>query len=201
MSDPHVISETTISKITQERRIESDFDSLTCTFEAKLEAFNPVKNAFALNSYFTPGNGVKGVLKALAHDFPHLHQAANEGKPDGSLTDFMGLYVLIHDDRPFYVGISRKVVNRLNQHLRVANHFAASLAYKIARINEGDNSDSEDRKPQRKELEAEKIKAAQVFLLEQRAAILPFHNHDELYLFEVFVSMKYKTCLNSFETH
>lgn len=49
--------------------------------------------------------------------------------------------------------------------------------------------------------QAEKKQAAQVFLLAQRAAILPFHNHDELYLFEVFVSMKYKTCLNSFETH
>jgi hypothetical protein len=201
MSNTYVISESTIAKITQERRIESDFDSLTCAFEAKLEAFNPIEHAFALNAYFTPGIGVKGVLKALARDFPHLHQAASEGKPDGLLTDFMGLYVLIHDDRPFYVGISRKVVNRLNQHLKGHSHFSASLAYKIARINEGDHSVSGDRKSQRKELEAEKIKAAQVFLLAQRAAILPFNNHDELYLFEVFLSMKYKTCLNTFETH
>lgn len=200
MGNSHTISKETIAKITKERDIETDFYILTNAFEEKLKAFDPINKAFELNEYFGPGNGVRGALKGLAHDYPQLRQAANNSNIGEAPTDFSGLYVLIHGDRPFYVGISRKVVTRLNQHLKVANHFAASLAYKIAKINEGSDDANTPSKRQRAELETEKIKAAQSFLLQQRAAILPFHNHDEMYLFEVFVSMKYKTCLNTFET-
>lgn len=200
MGNVHTISNETTAKITKERDIETNFYSLTNAFEEKLKAFDPINNAFELSEYFGPGNGAKGALRCLVRDFPQLRQAATNSNFEETPTDFSGLYVLIHGDRPFYVGISRKVVNRLNQHLKVANHFAASLAYKIAKINEGSDDANTSSKRQRAELETEKIKAAQSFLMQQRAAILPFNNHDEMYLFEVFVSMKYKTCLNTFET-
>jgi hypothetical protein len=201
MANQIEIAQKTVSAILKEREIETDFFSLTNGFEEKLKSFAPLDNAFDLNQYFRPGNGVKSVLKALAGEFPYVNEAAGKGKSDGKLSDFMGLYVLIHGNRPFYVGISRGVINRLNQHLKGLGHNSASLAYKIAKKNDKSEANNGTKKKFRNELEQERIKAAQHFLLQQRAAILPISNHEELYLFEVFVSMKYKTLLNTFETH
>ena len=50
----------------------------------------------------------------------------------GVPTDFSGCYVLVENERAVYVGISRKVLRRLRQHVRGRTHFDASLAYRIA---------------------------------------------------------------------
>jgi hypothetical protein len=42
--------------------------------------------------------------------------------------DFSGCYVLLREGTPFYVGISRTVVQRLRQHVTGNTHFDASLA-------------------------------------------------------------------------
>jgi len=46
--------------------------------------------------------------------------------------DFPGCYVLLDGRRPVYVGISRSVIQRLQQHVKGRTHFSASLAYRIA---------------------------------------------------------------------
>ena len=45
----------------------------------------------------------------------------------GRTSDFSGCYVLVEKSIPFYVGISRKVVSRLTQHVKGKTHFDASL--------------------------------------------------------------------------
>jgi hypothetical protein len=50
----------------------------------------------------------------------------------GRKNDFSGCYCLIEPWEPFYVGISRNVAARLNQHYRGKTHFDASLAYAMA---------------------------------------------------------------------
>lgn len=49
--------------------------------------------------------------------------------------DFSGCYVLAEPSRPVYVGISRKVLTRVRQHMLGKTHFDASLAYSIAKRN------------------------------------------------------------------
>jgi len=39
------------------------------------------------------------------------------------------------------------------------------------------------------------------FLLEQRVAFIKIDDDDELALYEIYCAMKYKTSLNTFETH
>ena len=46
----------------------------------------------------------------------------------GRTTDFSGCYVLVARGEPFYVGISRKVVSRLTQHIKGMSRTPFTLA-------------------------------------------------------------------------
>src|SRR5690242_1142584 len=46
--------------------------------------------------------------------------------------EFSGAYVFCDKGTPFYVGISRKVISRIRQHVFTESHFSASLAYLMA---------------------------------------------------------------------
>src|SRR5687767_6266457 len=41
--------------------------------------------------------------------------------------DFSGCYLLLEAGKPLYVGISRKVISRLRQHVKGRDHYSASL--------------------------------------------------------------------------
>jgi len=64
--------------------------------------------------FATAGVGVRAILNRL-----------------NSEKDFAGCYVQIDSGKPIYVGISKKVVDRLRQHVLGTTHYAASLAYRI----------------------------------------------------------------------
>src|SRR5438093_1576918 len=68
-----------------------------------------------LSSFCTAGVGIKSILSQLDR-----HE------------DLSGCYVLLREGKPFYVGISRTVVQRLRQHVTGRSHFDASLAYLTA---------------------------------------------------------------------
>src|SRR5262245_39872767 len=51
--------------------------------------------------------------------------------------DFQGCYLLLERGKPFYAGISRKVVGRLTQHAKRECHYSASLVFKMARKLDG----------------------------------------------------------------
>jgi hypothetical protein len=115
-------------------------------------------------------------------------------------TDFPGCYVFIDGEKPIYVGISRGVIKRLVQHLNFDSHYSASLVYRMA---------SEDYPHEMKRDQAMKDEqfktvffSARERLREMKVAFVEINNDLELYLFEVYASMKLDTdTWNTFRTH
>jgi len=115
-------------------------------------------------------------------------------------TDFPGCYVFIDGEKPIYVGISRGVIKRLVQHLNYDSHYSASLIYRMA---------SEDYPHEMKRDQAMKDEqfksvffSAQERLRQMKIAFVEIDNDLELYVFEVFASMKLDTDMwNTFRTH
>ena len=142
-----------------------------------------MKNGHPLSGFCTAGIGVKTIAKKL-------------GRSD----DFAGCYVLLRNGKPFYVGISRKLISRLRQHGTGTTHFSASLAYRMACDKAPHNvtraaamDDSAFRKA---------FNEAKQLLVGSKVAFIPIQNPLELYLFEAYCAMKLDTCeWNTFRTH
>ena len=115
-------------------------------------------------------------------------------------TDFPGCYIFLDRENPVYVGISRGVIKRLVQHLNHNSHYSASLVYRMA---------SEDYPHEMKRDQAMKDEqfkttflSAQERLRQMKIAFIKIDNDLELYLFEVYASMKLDTDIwNTFRTH
>lgn len=118
----------------------------------------------------------------------------------GKDIDFPGCYVFIDGERPIYVGISRSVVKRLTQHLNHDSHLSASLVYKMAT----DSYPHEMKRDQamKDDQFREVFFHNQMRLREMKVAFVEIQNDLELYLFEVYSSMKFDTdTWNTFRTH
>ncbi len=117
----------------------------------------------------------------------------------GKTADFSACYVLI-DDAPFYVGISRKLIQRLRNHVRGTDHLTASLAHKMA-VRESAyrgmrSAAAED------VAYAEAFKRAKARLTKGKVAFVEIDSPVELYLLEVYAAMEFDTSeWNSFATH
>jgi hypothetical protein len=119
--------------------------------------------------------------------------------------DFAGCYVFLDRSEPIYVGISRKVLARVRQHLLGKSHFDASLAYRMAtrqfrrknaisRLQRGQAMQNSGFKRVFDDCKSE-LRGLQV-------AYIPIKNDLELYLFEAFCAMEFDTCKwNTFRTH
>ncbi|RUL80155.1 hypothetical protein EKH80_01620 [Dyella choica] len=118
----------------------------------------------------------------------------------GRTKDFPGCYVFLDNGTPVYVGISRSVVKRLVQHLNSSSHFTASLAYKMA-------SDELPHEMTRDEaMKDDKFSklfcSAKERLQSMSVAYIEIENDLELYIFEVYASMRLDTSKwNTFRTH
>ena len=115
-------------------------------------------------------------------------------------TDFPGCYVFIDGENPVYVGISRGVIKRLVQHLNFDSHYSASLVYRMA----SENYPHEMKRDQAMKDEQFKVVffSAQERLRKMKVAFVEINNDLELYLFEVYASMKLDTeKWNTFRTH
>ena len=115
-------------------------------------------------------------------------------------TDFPGCYVFIEGINPLYVGISRGIIKRLVQHLNYDSHYSASLVYRMAT----DDYPHEMKRDQAmKDDEFRKVfLSSQGRLRQMKVAFVEIDNDLELYLFEVFASMRLDTGKwNSFRTH
>ncbi len=115
-------------------------------------------------------------------------------------SDFPGCYVFIDEGKPFYVGISRTLIRRLTQHLNHKSHCSANLVYKMA-------SKHCHQKVKRDQAMKEGpfgnvFNQYQQRLQGMRIAFIEIENDLELYLFEVYASMKLDTDpWNTFRTH
>jgi hypothetical protein len=134
-------------------------------------------------SFCKPGNGVKSILSQL-----------------GRREDFSGCYVLIQEGKPFYVGISRTVIQGLRQHVMGTTHFDASLAYRMATDKTG--HEMKRAEAMRDTAFRTAFAEAQGLLRGCSVAFVEIENPLELYLFEAYCAMELNTCeWNTFRTH
>ena len=140
-------------------------------------------NPHPMTLFGKQGFGPKGILDRL-----------------GFVGDFTGCYVLIEKEVPIYVGISRGVVQRLIQHVKGRTHYDASLAYRIASENKahGLQREAAMKDPEFKS----EFNCAKEYLKSLHVAFIEIENDLELYLFEVYCAMDFKTVKwNTFRTH
>ncbi|MGL4908909.1 MAG: GIY-YIG nuclease family protein [Bacteroidales bacterium] len=187
-----------LDKIKTKRKLDKSFFDIVNGFETLFDRINYKEKSFSIKEYFGKDSGVASAREKLLRE--------NIIKPEWLETsstkkDFKGLYIFLHDKEPFYVGISKGVLQRICQHIKGHNHNTSTLAYNISLL-QYEFREKKTFKGKRNELnfktEVEPIKD---FLLNQEIAFIPIENDEELYLFEVFCSMKLRTFLNKFETH
>jgi hypothetical protein len=166
-------------------RCTHDFDSLARVVVPK--HMNRLRQALkcpvAAAGFVQPRTGVKTVARAL-----------------GRAGDFRGCYVFLAHGLPFYVGISKKVIERIRQHLRGRSHFEATLAYRIAQRSAAEKRSRAENMDSPAFLR--RFAAAQRRLAEADVAFVEVQNPLELYLLEVYAAMALQTGRwNSFDTH
>ena len=142
-----------------------------------------IKMPMSMREFTISGVGRQTILKQL-----------------GKKTDFQGCYVLIDDNGPSYVGISRGVVQRIIQQVKGKTHFDASFAYRRAAYN------YEHAMSRGKAMKDDDFKQyfaeAKKYIASMSVAFIEIMNELELYLFEVYCSMELNTSQwNTFKTH
>jgi hypothetical protein len=138
---------------------------------------------FPMSSFCKEGVGVKSILS-------ELHRSS----------DFSGCYALLREGKPFYVGISRTVIQRLRQHVTGRSHYDASLAYQMATEKTGHKMKRADAMQEITVTTA--FAQAKALLRDCSAAFIEIENPLELYLFEAYCAMELDTCeWNTFRTH
>jgi len=172
----------------QERSYPKTFEELAKALPELLEQLKAPEKRFGLKGYLAKGSGEKTAFRAL--------KAAGLLPSETESSAFPGIYLLFHENAPFYIGISRNVLNRLKQHVAGKSHYSASLAYKLAKEQKPDFTGK------RNEMKFEFINKAQNYILEHcKASVLPIYNAEQLYLLELYTAMQLKTPYNTFETH
>jgi len=136
-----------------------------------------------MSSFCKQGFGVRSILSGLRRN-----------------SDFSGCYVLLREEKPFYVGISRTVVQRLRQHVTGNTHFDASLAYLMATDRTGHKMKRSD--AMRDSAFRAAFDESKALLRDCSVAFIDIDNPLELYLFEAYCAMELDTCeWNTFRTH
>jgi predicted GIY-YIG superfamily endonuclease len=142
-----------------------------------------MQSPLQLTEFCTSGRGVRTIVKRLR-------------KQD----DFSGCYVLLRKGKPFYVGISRRVVTRLRQHGKGTTQFDASLAYRMAKDKVQHHM---TRAAAMKDLGFRRaFDGAKRLLIGSSVAFIEIQDPVELYLFEAYCAMELDTHeWNTFRTH
>jgi hypothetical protein len=118
----------------------------------------------------------------------------------GLTGDFPGCYLLLDGVRPFYIGISKGVLQRLRQHVRGTTHFDASLAYRIA-AHRMPHQHTRSRAMETEQFK-DQFDAAKDYIRQLNVAYVRVNNPLVLYIFEPYCAMHFDTAeWNTFETH
>lgn len=197
------IEHAVIKIITKKKYYTKSFNHITNNFENKLNGFNPVNNCFDIKKYFGRGIGDKTTKELLIKDDVIKREWLNKYKTKyGNIkSDIKGLYIFVHKNVPFYVGISKCLIRRISQHVKGKTHNTSTLAFNIGLLKyKIDNNKSFNGKRDDFNFVSE-VEPVKEFLLKQSIAILPINNDEELALFEIYCAMELGTALNTFETH
>lgn len=141
----------------------------------------------AMREFDVHGDGP--VTLARRHHFPH---------------DVSGCYVLLEASRPIYVGISRKLFERVRQHVRAEHHLSATLAYRMALARQPFEGTA-----QLAMADAgfkAQFDAKRRYIAGLDVALVEISNTFELYVFEAYAALELRTGIeeggwNTFRTH
>ncbi len=192
-----------INTILKSRNSKNSFYKIVKNFDNILNEFNPSENNISIEEYFGIGKGnfaAKKLLlenKIIKEDWLQDYTTGN-----GNIkNDFKGLYVFLHKNNPFYIGISKRVIGRILQHIKGKSPQTSTLAYKIGKIKY-ETDEKQEFIGTRKELDYKNyVEPIKTFLMKQNIAFIKIDDDDELALFEIFCSIKLDTYLNTFQTH
>jgi predicted GIY-YIG superfamily endonuclease len=189
------MDKTIIDELLEEKHLDKSFSEIINGMENLLLSSKYIQKSVLLKNYFGNKCGQKTARKKLINDnIIQQNWIKNE-------IDFKGLYIFLYNNVPFYVGISQRVLSRIIDHVKGKSHFSASLAYNIGLLKYKKDNGCEY-SGERENLDFKKyIIPAQEFLMDQKIALIHIDNNEELYLFEIYCAMKFKTKLNTFETH
>ncbi|MGV0831347.1 hypothetical protein ACTS9D_03830 [Empedobacter brevis] len=189
--------------IRKERDLSVSFHELVNKFEGKIEKYDFEKNSILIQDYFSLGSGQKTIIKRLISEGKLNREYCRDylTKKENKKYDFKGIYFFLLNNKPFYIGISKGVIGRICQHVKGQNHNTSSLAYKLGLLRY-EYKNNKKHLGTRKELNfVNEVEPVKKFLLKQKVAWINVENDEELYLFEIFCSMKFKTTFNDFQTH
>ncbi len=118
--------------------------------------------------------------------------------------DPRGCYILLDQNQPIYVGISKHIIARLMEHVRGTDHLTATLVYRIAASNHphGMTAIQAMNNPEFQS----RFEEARQYLLSLNVSFVEIDNPLELYLFEPYCALGLDTGFeaggwNTFETH
>jgi hypothetical protein len=180
------------------------FKGIEERFSDRLHILEKETELLKIDKYFGKNIGVKSSHKLLVKN-EILEESCFEDKLTKTgkfkYRDFKGLYVFYSGKKPFYVGISRSVINRIQQHVKTGkSHYSASMAYRIACLQHEMNGSEVVWR--REDLSyKDNIEPVQTILRKKNIKVVPIQNDEDLYLFEVYCSITYDTLLNKFSTH
>jgi hypothetical protein len=119
----------------------------------------------------------------------------------GREKDFHAAYVFLENGTAQYVGITRKLVSRLMDHVRGTDHYTATLAYSMAKKATGHTRRRSEAMNDASFMEA--FVKAKEHLKSLQVAFVEIEDDLALYVFEVYASMELQTTgkWNSFRTH
>ncbi len=143
-----------------------------------------------------------GKLAELESCPPHQLKKGLQDIPTGR-----GIYVFYDKGNPIYVGRSRKLRQRLRQHiLPSSSHFAASLAFLMARRDMENENGGNPLKGSREDLLRDpKFKRAfdraKIRIGGMTLRFVKVDGPNFQYLLEMYVALTLKTEFNKFETH
>jgi len=189
------------SEITKEKTVTKPIIEMIEEFERKLTETDFLNNAVIVEEYFGIKSGTATARDKLLENQIVKKDWFLNATCNFLLDDFKGLYVFIHDGKPFYFGISKKVLRRIIQHVKGEDQSKATLAYNIG-LKYYKLKNNSFYLGRRTDFDFKKyVDPIKMFLMKQKVAFFKIEDDNELYFFELYCALKYKTILNSFETH
>ena len=139
-------------------------------------------------------------METFARDGIGVKTIQRELGKSSSKNALEGCYVLHRNGKAEYVGISRKIITRLRQHVRGKTHFDASLAYRMAKQQTSDSGTRSEAMACTEFQEA--FQKAKEVIRGLQVAYVEIDSAFERYVFEPYCSMQLKTGKwNKFDTH
>lgn len=149
---------------------------------------------------FNENRGTWEAQKKIFEKYGKCNSKATDKRK--SETEYMGLYFFSekigNDFKPVYVGISRKIIQRLRNHAFGKTTDTSTLAY-LMKFGKDANKKTKEiyNNAQNDIAEASKKRVRDLFVF-----IYPYNDcHYKLQLLEVLAACKFKTKWNSFKTH